>query len=235
MHSLTRLQCVAISIPVSTESSLLPARGGLRSPAFFPEGLGLSESVLRGSPAPNFMAIGHNFGCQKYRNEIEPAGREDDKATWRNLDGLLAAAGVKPSACFRTNWFVGLLPGEQQTGKFLRRPHEGYESQCARLLIEQIKLIRPTAIFILGPQVASRAHRIAPKLSAWRGASRWADIDCSSIGHCVHGVEIPAAGITANFAALLHPSFGTANQGRRMANMPTPMTEVEIVRSVIGS
>jgi hypothetical protein len=40
------------------------------------------------------MAIGHYFGCVDYRNRIEPAGREDDQATWRNLDALLRGAGT---------------------------------------------------------------------------------------------------------------------------------------------
>lgn len=234
VNALTRLQCVAVSVSMPAETSLLPARGGLAGPAFFPEGLGLSEPALHGSVLPTFMAIGHNFGCVAYRNKIELAGREDDKTTWRNLDRLLLAAEAEPSSCFRTNWFIGLLPGNEQTGRFLRRPNEAYEERCAQLLIEQIKLIRPTAIFILGPEVASRVHRIAPRLSAWRGAKMWAEIDRSNIGHSVHQVELLAAGVTANVAALPHPSFGTANQSRRMSNMAVPATEAEIVRSVIG-
>jgi hypothetical protein len=35
-------------------------------------------------------------------------------------------------------------------------------------------------------------------------------------------------------AALLHPSFGTANQSRRMANMPIPSTEAEIMSRALA-
>ncbi len=34
-------------------------------------------------------------------------------------------------------------------------------------------------------------------------------------------------------AALLHPSFGAANQSRRMKNMAVPLTEAEIIRAAL--
>ena len=96
----------------------LPARGGLPGAAFFPEGLGLQTP----SPAadwPWIMAIGHNFGCEVYRNAINAWGHEDDKTTWRNLSNLLRDAGLSIESCFMTNWFIGLLPGNRQVRKFL--------------------------------------------------------------------------------------------------------------------
>jgi uracil-DNA glycosylase len=180
------------------------------------------------------IAIGHNFGCQEYRNEIQPTGREDDKATWRNLDALLIQAGSNPAQCFRTNWFVGLLPGSKQTGRFLRTPDHDYERACRLLLVGQIQKIKPTAILLLGPEVASRAYSIIPALAPWRGADRWIDIDQSTIGHSARNVEVPAASVRTNVIALLHPSFGAANQSRRMKNMRVPMTEADIVRAALA-
>ena len=122
---------------------------------------------------PTIMAIGHNFGCATYREEIGPAGREDDKSTWRNLDALLLTAGSSPARCFRTNWFIGLLPGDKQVGRFLLRPDPKYERACRSLLIKQIHFLRPTAILLLGPEVASRAYQIMPELAPWKDAGRW--------------------------------------------------------------
>jgi uracil-DNA glycosylase len=179
------------------------------------------------------MAIGHNFGCSEYRTEIQAAGREDDKATWRNLDILLMRAGSRSELCFRTNWFVGLLPGEEQTGKFLRQPDQSYEVACNRLLIKQIKLLRPRVILLLGPQVASRAYQIIPALAPWRGASRLIDIDRSGIGHSPRNVNIPSARVTSNIVTLLHPSFGAVNQQGRMKNMAEPLSEADIIRAAL--
>jgi hypothetical protein len=234
IRGIAELQQLAIKIKPSSETGLLPARGGLAGPAFFPEGLGLCESVLRGGAAPTVMAIGHNFGCSKYRDEIQVPSREDDKATWRNLDRLLLQAGSQPEFCFRTNWFVGLLPGNVQTGKFLKRPDSHYEDACNRLLIEQIKLIRPKLILILGPEVAGRAYQVFPKLIAWRHAKSWIDIDRSNIGYSPRNIEVPAAGVSTNIAAILHPSFGAANQSRRMNNMLQPTSESEIIRAALA-
>ncbi len=220
---------MAIAPPSGTDR--LPVVGGLPGPAFFPEGCGLSDVAMVRNDHPTIIAIGHNFGCQKYRNEIQSAGREDDKATWRNLDALLLQAGSKPTQCFRTNWFVGLLPGGKQTGRFLRKPDHEYEQACLSLLLKQIREIKPTAILLLGPEVASRAYSLIPTLMPWRGAKKWTDIDRSTIGHSVRDVEVPAARVRTNVVALLHPSFGAANQGRRMKNMHVPITEADIIRA----
>jgi uracil-DNA glycosylase len=233
VETISRLQQGALEIRPPRGSDLLPAVGGLPGPAFFPEGLGLSSSALHQDNWPTVMVIGHNFGCEQYRTEIQRAGREDDKATWRNLDSLLLQAGSSPAQCFRTNWFIGLLPGSKQTGSFLCKPDHDYEQACRTLLIKQIQEIQPTAIFLLGTEVASRAHSLIPALAPWRDTKRWIDIDRSAIGHSAREVDVPYANLRTNVAALLHPSFGAANQSRRMKNMRISTTEAEIIRTIL--
>jgi len=234
LASITRWQKEALAIAPPSGSNRLPAVGGLPGPAFFPEGFGMSRVAQCRNDYPTIIAVGHNFGCEAYRNQIQPAGREDDKATWRNLDSLLLQAGSNPDQCFRTNWFIGLLPGSQQIGRFLRKPDHDYEHACRSLLAKQIQEINPTAILLLGPEVASRAYGLIPALAPWRGAEKWIDIDQSTIGHSVRDAEIPAAGLRTNVVALLHPSFGAANQSRRMRNMRVPVTEADIVRAALA-
>ncbi len=228
-----RWQQEAVGIRPPLVGNRVGAVGGMPGPAFFPEGRGINESCIRDGATPTVMAIGHNFGCVSYRNKIDSVGREDDQATWRNLDALLIQAGCSPSQCFRTNWFIGLLPGDKQTGRFLLKAEPEYEDACRALLLKQIHAIRPRAILLLGPEVASRAHTVMPSLGPWRGAKKWADIDRCAIGHSPRDVEIAGSDHRTNIAALLHPSFGVANQGRRMQNMSVPMTEVEIVRAAL--
>src|ERR1039458_3245930 len=142
VEAIAEWQLEALSIAPPTGTDRLPAVGGLPGPAFFPEGMGLSHPVTLNDHRPTIMAVGHNFGCVGYREEIGPAGREDDKATWRNLDALLLKAGSNPAQCFRTNWFIGLLPGGKQVGRFLLRSDPG---ACRQLLIKPIPFLRSAA------------------------------------------------------------------------------------------
>ena len=127
-------QMRAKNIKPPEDTGVLPARGGLPGPAFFPEGFGLQHPTPD-APWPNIMAVGHNFGCEDYRDEINASGREDDKAAWRNFRGLLTDADVPIESCFMTNWFVGLQPGSKQVGEFLSRPDSRYERECSELLL----------------------------------------------------------------------------------------------------
>jgi hypothetical protein len=213
-------------------SDVLPARGGLPGPAFFPEGFGLQNPTAE-ALWPHIMAVGHNFGCEDYRNEIDAAGREDDKATWRNLRRLLSDVDAPIESCFMTNWFVGLQPGDKQVGKFLSRPDSRYERECSELLLEQIRTLKPDVILLLGLPVVSRAHLIMPTLRPWANAPNWSAVDSSSLGPVAHGVEVPGTGSQANVVALLHPSFSPSNQRYRRGAFPVEKPEVEMIRSAV--
>jgi hypothetical protein len=219
----------AKSITPPQGTGILPARCGLPGTAFFPEGLGL-QNPTADALWPNIMAVGHNFGCEDYRNEINAAGREDDKATWRNLCRLLTAADVPIESCFMTNWFVGLQPGSKQVGEFLSRPDSRYERECSELLLEQIRTLKPHVILLLGLPVVGRAHRIMPTLQPWADAPNWSVVDSSSLGSIAYGVEIPGTGVKANVVALLHPSFSPSNQRHRKTVFPVEKPEVGMIR-----
>lgn len=223
-----QIRAKSIVPPESTD--ILPVRGGLPGPAFFPEGFGL-QNPTADATWPSIMAIGHNFGCENYRNEIGAAGREDDKATWRNLRRLLGDADVPIESCFMTNWFIGLQPGDKQVGAFLSRPDLRFERECEELLLEQIRTLKPKLLLLLGRPVVNRAHRITPALRPWADAPNWGAVDSSSLGPVGYGIEIPATGVRANVVALLHPSFSPSNQRYRRTRFPGEKPEVELVRS----
>jgi uracil-DNA glycosylase len=225
-------QQAAMQIRPPENTGILNTRGGLPGPAFFPEGFGLQDSSSE--ILLEAMAIGHNFGCNDYRNEIDAAGREDDKATWRNLRQTLADAGVDIYFCFMTNWFVGLQPGDKQIGDFLLQPNRRYETECRQLLLEQVKEIKPRVILLLGLNVVTRAHEIMPSLKPWATAPNWSAVDKSSIGPVAYDVEIPGAGIHSNVVALLHPSFSPSNQRHRRSVFPVTKPEGEMVRRALA-
>src|ERR1700758_727157 len=141
-ETIARWQQEALQVRPPKGNGHLPALGGLPGPAFFPEGLGLSE----------------------------PIHREDDKATWRNLDSLLLGAGLEPVICYRTNWFIGLLPGNTQTGVYLHGSDPNYERVCLSLLSKQLEFFQPSAILLLGFDVVRRAYQLAPALDPWRNS-----------------------------------------------------------------
>jgi len=223
-------QMRAKNIKPPEDTGVLPARGGLPGPAFFPEGFGLQHPTPD-APWPNIMAVGHNFGCEDYRDEINASGREDDKAAWRNFRGLLTDADVPIESCFMTNWFVGLQPGSKQVGEFLSRPDSRYERECSELLLEQIRTLNPHVILSLGLAVVGRAHRIMPSLRPWADARNWSVIDSSSIGAVAYGVKVPGTDVMANVVALLHPSFSPSNQRHRRTAFPVKNPEVDMIKS----
>ena len=218
----------ATRIAPPENTGILHARGGLPGPAFFPEGFGLQN--VSSENWPTVIAIGHNFGCADYRDEIDAAGREDDKATWRNLRRLLADAEVGIESCYMTNWFVGLQPGDKQVGEFLAHPSPLYEAECRQLLLDQIDGLKPSVILLLGLPVVVRAYGIMPALRPWAGASNWNAVDASSIGPVAFDVEIPGTSVRANVVALLHPSFSPSNQRYRRSLFAVLKPEVEMVR-----
>jgi uracil-DNA glycosylase len=231
---ITRWQQQATRIAPPEDTGLLPARGGLPGPAFFPEGLGL-QSPTADAPWPKLMAIGHNFGSENYRNEIAPAGREEDKTTWRNLRNLLRDADVPIDSCFMTNWFVGLQPGNKQVGDFLVRPCLRYEADCRELLLEQITTLKPKVILLLGLPVVVRVHEIMSALRPWAAAPNWSAVDNSSIGPVAYGIDVDGTGVRVNVVALLHPSFSPPNQRYRKSGMfSVEKPEVEMVKGALN-
>jgi uracil-DNA glycosylase len=236
LEEIASWQNEALSIRLPAGSPCKPAIGGLPGPAFFPEGYGLTESAMREGTVPTFMAIGHNFGCEDYRERLgPPPWREDNiPGTWRSLDRLLRQADASPDLCFRTNWFVGLRKGNENDGPFLSQDDESYEEACCLLLLKQIDRFRPKAILLLGPVVSKRAYRMSADLSGWSHPRKkmitFADID--KRGHTAFAATIRNTEHKANVVALLHPSKSWLNQPNRMKRISA--TEADLIRAALS-
>ena len=216
---------------VPPDNKIERAIGELEGRAFFPEGLGLQRLVRSTEDSqPDILVVGHNFGTLDYRKKLAEkfGGSEDNKPTWRNLKSLL---GDVMDRCFMTNWFIGF--GSNQTGKFLPNhtcnsgcsPSETkcsirkYEEECLNLIINQIRVLKPKAVLLLGEEVIRRAHKIAPdndRLKSWHRikASRFfSEVD--KIGALASNVDVPEEDFTTNFVALIQPSFHMQNHAHR--------------------
>ena len=166
--------------PIDGVDKTIKDVGRLKGRAFFPEGLGLQRPnrASGDQDRPDILVVGHYFGTRIYRDRIEKnhGGSEEHKPTWSNLNSLLGEALM--DRCFMTNWFIGF--GRKQIGQLLKvhtcdagcSPSivkwsiRRYEEQCRNLLIDQIRVLRPQAILLLGKE----AHTIAPaesKLRCW--------------------------------------------------------------------
>ena len=206
----------ALAIVPPEGSRIQPTRGGLTGAGFFPEGLGLQYPTTDAA-WPSVIAVGHNFGCEQYRNSIEAVGREDTtNATWRALGRLLRQAGSSIDCCFMTNWFVGLQPGDKQIGDFLLKPDSRYEGECRQLLVDEITTLRPTLVLLMGQHVVARAKEIIPELSPWAGARSWRAVDRSAIGPVAIGVAVAGTDLRVNVVALTHPAMLYSNQRHRL-------------------
>jgi hypothetical protein len=86
---------------LSYPQNMLPVRGSIKGPAFFPGGTGIlgGESNLA---SKRVMVLGQDFDCEtNYKKSLEN-GREniEHNATWRNLLSLLKLADIDYTNCF---------------------------------------------------------------------------------------------------------------------------------------
>lgn len=195
----------------------LPVRDIIPAPAFFPGGLGcVSEAALNSaSCVGGVMFIGQDFGTVEYTENVLASGQgEAASVTWSVLLKLLSAERIDPEQCFFTNALLGLRPGTVMTGNApgWRDPRLVEASRIA--LREQIRLIRPTAIFALGLPAARSLGHLAPSLAPWTTARSWAQLDrLHPVRHVVP--ELGGHDSAVAVGALLHPSFRASNLHRR--------------------
>jgi hypothetical protein len=134
--------------------------------------------------------------------------------------------------CGDTHW---LSPVRQRCSGWIGWHNSAYLVHA----IAQLCAIKSLDTGRLGSTKPHRARQAAITLfgvtprSAVAGSRRFL-IDRSDIGHSLGGVAVSETKLTINVAASLHPSFGTANQSRRMKNMLVRMTVSEIVAQALA-
>ena len=195
-----------------------PVERIIPAPAFFPGGLGcssrdgLTEAALEG----RVMFVGQDFGTLAYVEDVLARGNGESTSnpTWRVLLTLLQASGIDPTQCFFTNALLGLRPGSSMTGTAPGWKDPALVDASRSLLLTQIRLVRPTAIFALGLPAARFIGTLAPSLVSWATARSWSELDARHpVRHAVPGLG--TNGETVAVGALLHPSLRGPNLHRR--------------------
>jgi hypothetical protein len=145
-------------------------------PSFFPGGRGY---VGPNFPERAIMLLGNNFGDKGYVESCVQLTHEDPTiagSTWRNLrDHVLPeaageAAGVPgrmnqvqtiEPECFFTNVYLGaIIHKEPKPGKTKKKGNmvpftgaEFYQQECIRATREQVAIVRPSVIALLGEKI----------------------------------------------------------------------------------
>jgi hypothetical protein len=127
--------------------------GLIAGTACFPGGAGLWRGTANGGSLPEYfpespvMFVAHNFDsvhgfAVSFARRGEAGGQ-----FWKRLVGLIAGAGLFPDDCFFTNALMGLKPGKAE-GEMPSVP--GYKDQCRHYLKQQVEIVRPRAVIVLG-------------------------------------------------------------------------------------
>lgn len=152
-------------------------RGVLRTPGrqpgtwAFSSGAGLIWSP--GTPRPSFpvggvMFVGENLNAYGKWMQIRDCWGDPAKPTmkyWMHALALVNRADIPTTEGFFTNAYVGLIEGDDPSAPFPGGKDPSFCRWCAAFLIEQIEVMQPCLVVVLGDK-ARRA------LDRWNVAGR---------------------------------------------------------------
>jgi hypothetical protein len=191
--------------------------------AFFPGGMGLWK-VDGPFPDEKVMILGHNFDSEAKHGEDLKRGDCDPRTrsrTWGALVPFLERVRLAPEDCFFTNFFMGVIKGNESEGRFPGASDPKFVTRCGEFLAFQLKVQRPRVVLTLGrfvpPHLAALAKLLKSK--GWGSLKRFADLDKNKCP-LVHKVQFEAVdSVICSVVALLHPSHRAgANLQRRRYN-----------------
>lgn len=182
--------------------------------AFFPGGRGLwledRDHAQAKLPVSGIMVLGHNFDSTTgYEASVSRKKENLNGPTWRNLIKLLEEAKIPLNECFFTNFYMGVIDGTSSTGKFPGAKDRGFVDQCRQLFTEQIRLQKPSVIFVLGTAIPRLISSMSGDLSPWAKATSLKKID--EKGALFTKVLFTEADHTCAVVSLVHPSYRQRN------------------------
>jgi hypothetical protein len=191
-------------------AGVVPVAEHIGGTAAFPAGAGLYrvgyDDPLPPFPVGGVMFVAHNVDAEEAFEERlarrEPHGGSiRTMSYWRGMYALLDAACLDRSECFFTNAYVGLKRGGRPEGLLGLGRGDEFRQWCAGFLEEQVRIMRPRLVAVVGRPAWTFVARMAAELETWRQrAVPAAPVRTSLCGHST--VAVP----------LLHPS----GQGRFM-------------------
>jgi uracil-DNA glycosylase len=197
---------------------VVPVPSQIPGLAFFPGGHGVYQEEglfeLPAFPFRKVMVVGQDFDTLKNFEKSSKRHEENrNVGAWGNLLPLLDRSGIPRAGCFFTNAYMGLRATGRNVGPSVGSRSEAFRATCLSFFLRQLELQEPRLILCLGAQVARFLAHCSSDLQAWSGGS-FASIDSTNSGVLFNvgfGDRQPVPAVVA----LVHPSFRSANIGRR--------------------
>jgi uracil-DNA glycosylase len=115
------------------------------------------------------MVVGQDFATEEYHQKIGDKGEVDSNTTWRNLKTLLKDIRIDEDICFFTNAYIGLRKNGKNTGQSPAKKSPNFTQQCQKFFKEQLSVINPELVLILGKEPAKFVAQIFPDYFAeWK-------------------------------------------------------------------
>lgn len=191
-------------------AGVVPIAEFIGGTAAFPAGCGLYrpgyDDPLPPFPMGGVLVVAHNVDAEdtfvaRLRAREPHGGIVRRMPYWSGMYPLLRAAEIDASECFFTNVFVGLRRGSKPEGPLDLGRTADFRDWCTAFLADQIRLIQPRAVAVMGRP----AWRFMGRMSA--DLSGWLDRDVRA-----EPVRADLAGVVTVAVPMLH----TSGQGRFM-------------------
>ena len=220
--------------------TVLPVGGRVGRTGFFPGGSGLwgaeRDRPLPPMPVGGVMLLGHNLDSEDtFRKALEADGENLKSATWRELITMLPASGVALERCFFTNFFIGLIPGRNSTGEFPGGQDLAFVARCRAFLVEQLRVVKPRLVIVMGLHTPSLLAPIAPELGRWETVRTLKDLD-STDSALVRNVHVPGLEALFDAVVITHPSYAALNRRHRaLGELTGDQAEAELLREALNA
>jgi uracil-DNA glycosylase family 4 len=177
---------------------------------FFPAGDGLYYEEETPTHI-EYMIIGQDFDTiDKFRALLKDnkSELETGNTTWRNLLKLLSDAGIDKKAVFYTNAIMGYRDGGKNTGKSPAFKDKDFIKACRDFMIEQISMVKPRKIIVLGANLFDFMAALSDDLKAIKDIKKFKDLD----KRVYRGVTFKNVDdYKCDLLFMLHPSLFYAN------------------------
>lgn len=194
-----------------------PAPGRIDGVEFFPGGYGLWNAEPSDPdqtlPTNGVIVLGHYLDSkEKAEQNLRNKGPKlKSESTWVRLKELLDGASLSPERCFLTNFYMGVA--EHQTGTFPGSKDREFVADCLELLREEIRLLRPQLLLVLGAQTWRHLADLTPDLDFLKRVRSYPKLDAQDLG-LIREVHIPGAP-AFNTVFVVHPSYAHINRKHR--------------------
>jgi len=178
--------------------------------AAFPAGAGLCRAGYD-DPLPTFpvggvMFVAHNVDAERpFKERLEtrqPHGGDVRRMPyWRGMYCLLEEARLDRAECFFTNAYVGLKRGGKPEGVLGLGRGDEFRRWCAGFLEEQVRVMRPRVVAVVGRPAWTFVAKMAAELSTWRQRKVPA---------------VPVSAVLGGHRTVAVPLLHTSGQGRFM-------------------